>query len=273
MNPKARALRVALEAARAAGQILIERRNRIRKIKFKGMRDIVTDADFAANHAIRAILHQEFPDHAILSEEDPPPQTRSRRADFLWVIDPLDGTTNYARGYPIYAVSIALAERGRPQVGVVYDPLRDECFTAVRGEGAFLNRVRLSASRVAALEDAIIGFELPREQGLREQGLQWFGALIAESMSGRIGGSAALSLCYVGAGRLDAYFHPALSPWDVAAGVLVAREAGARVAHLDGHAATLRGGDYLAANKKFFPAILRRVSELAQSGQVVDRRT
>lgn len=264
MTLMARALRVAVEAARAAGQVLVQRRNGTREIKLKGLRDIVTDADFAANRAIRAILHQEFPDHAILSEEDPPPETGRSGARFLWVIDPLDGTTNYARGYPIYAVSIALAERGHPRVGVVYDPLRDECFTAVRDQGAFLNRVRLRASRVATVEDAIVGFELPRAQALREQGLQWFATLVADSMTGRIGGSAALSLCYVGAGRLDAYLHPSLSPWDVAAGVLVAREAGARVVHLDGRAATLRGGDYLAANKKLFPAIFQRAQSLAR---------
>ncbi len=262
MNQNAHALQVALDAARVAGRILSRRRGFTREIKFKGMRDIVTDADFAANRAIQDILRKEFPAHAVLSEEDAHPEAQITRTEFLWIVDPLDGTTNYARGYPVYAVSIALAERGRAQVGVVYDPLRDECFYATRGEGAFLNGVKIQASQVSKLENAAIGFELPREQTLREQGLRWFASLVARSTTGRIGGSAALSICYVGTGRLDAYFHPSLSPWDVAAAILIAREGGARVTHLDGRAATLRGGGYLVASKKFFPAMFREVSKL-----------
>jgi len=266
MNQHTETLQVAMEAARVAGKILVERRTQTREIKFKGVRDIVTDADLAANRSIQARLRREFPSHAILSEEDTQPTTRLSRAEFLWVIDPLDGTTNYARDFPLYAVSIALAERGRPLVGVVYDPLRDECFHAVRGEGAFLNGVPIRASQVSKLADAAIGFELPRDQDLREESLGWFASLVSRSTTGRIGGSAALSLCFVGAGRLDAYFHPSLSPWDVAAGILIAREAGARVTHLDGRAATLRGGGYLAASRKFFPTMLKEVRKLASSG-------
>ena len=262
MNQNSRILHVALEAARAAGSILVERRTRTREIRFKGARDIVTDADLAANRAIKELLGQHFPADAILSEEDPPPTARLAHAERLWIIDPLDGTTNYARDFPLFCVSIALTERGRSLVGVVYDPLRDECFHAVRGEGAFMNATPIRASQVSKLEDAAIGGELPREQELREQALGWFASLVSRSMTGRIGGSAALSLCYVGAGRLDAYFHPSLSPWDVAAGMLIAREAGARVRHLDGRPATLRGGGYLVANKRFFPAIRRELEKL-----------
>jgi myo-inositol-1(or 4)-monophosphatase len=261
-----RALQVAIEAARTAGRILVKRRTLTREIKVKGLRDIVTDADFAADQAIRGILQRNFPTHAVLSEEDPPPEASLSRSEFLWIVDPLDGTTNYARGYPVFSVSVALAQRGRGLIGVVYDPLQDECFYASRGGGAFLNGARIQTSLVSKFEHALIGSELAREQDLRERGLAWFAQLTSHTMSGRIGGSAAMSICYVAAGRLDAYLHLLLSPWDVAAGILIAREAGARVTHLDGRAATLRGGAYLVGNRKLFRSLLRAVRELEAGG-------
>jgi myo-inositol-1(or 4)-monophosphatase len=260
-----RALEVAVDAARTAGRILAKRRTLKREIKVKGWRDIVTDADFAANKAIRGILERAFPAHAILSEEDPRPEMSLRKSEFLWIVDPLDGTTNYSRGYPVFTVSVALAQNGRGFVGVVYDPLLDECFYATRGGGAFLNGAAIQASLVAKFEQAMLGFELARDQDLRERGLDWFAQLASRTLTGRIGGSAALSICFVGAGRLDGYLHLSLSPWDVAAGILIAREAGARVTHLDGRAATLRGGAYLAGNRKIFPSLLRAVRELEAS--------
>lgn len=257
-----RALEVAIDAARMAGRILTKRRPLTREIKIKGWRDIVTDADFAADRAIRTALETAFPDHSILSEEDPRPELSLRESDFLWIVDPLDGTTNYSRGYPTFSVSVGLAQKGHMLAGVVYDPLLDECFYAIRDGGAFLNGSPIQTSLTGKLEQALFGFELAREQELRERGLDWFGKLGSRTMTARIGGSAALSLCYVAAGRLDAYLHLALSPWDVAAGILIAREAGARVTHLDGRAATLQGGAYLAGNRKIFPSLLRAVREL-----------
>ncbi|MGB8645540.1 MAG: inositol monophosphatase family protein [Anaerolineae bacterium] len=262
----ARPLEIALKAARQAGRILVKRRDQTREIKIKGLRDIVTDADFAANRAVRAALEKAFPDHAILSEEDPHPGVSVQSAENIWVLDPLDGTTNYSRGYPVYAVSLALARRGQPQVGVIYDPLRDECYHAVRGHGAFLNDTPIRVSQVHRFEDAMLGYELSHEQGLRERGLNWFARLVTPSMTARIGGSAALSLCYIAAGRMDGYFHLSLNPWDVAAGILLVREAGGRVTHLDGSAATLRGGGYLAGNRKFLPVMLKAIREL-QAGE------
>ncbi len=262
MNQHAHTLQVALDAARTAGTVIKLRRSETREIKSKGLRDIVTDADLAANRAIYDILHKEFPEHSILSEEDPHPELRIRRGECLWIVDPLDGTTNYSRGYPVYSVSLALVEHGRPQVGVVYDPLRDECYYATQGEGAFLNGAKIQASRISKIEDTVIGTELPRDQELRERGMRLFSGLAARCMSARLGGSAALSLCYVGAGHLDAYFHLDLHTWDVAAGILIAREAGARVTHFDGRAATVQGGTYLLANRRFFPAFIRTIKEL-----------
>jgi myo-inositol-1(or 4)-monophosphatase len=257
-----RALEVAEDAARAAGRILAKRRTLTREIKVKGWRDIVTDADFAANKTIRGILERAFPTHSILSEEDLHPDISLHKSEFLWIVDPLDGTTNYSRGFPVFAVSVGLAHKGQGLVGVVYDPLLDECFYATRGGGAFLNGAPIRASLIAKLEQGLLGFELARDQELRERGLNWFAQLSSRTMTARIGGSAALSICYVGAGRLDAYLHLSLSPWDIAAAILIAREAGARVTHLDGRSATIRGGAYLAGNRKIFPSFLRAVREL-----------
>lgn len=250
---------VALRAAMAAGHVLITKFYQARHVSFKGYRDIVTDADFAADHAARKILRRAYPTHAIQSEEDtmPPP-----RAESIWVMDPLDGTSNYARNLPIFCVSLALVRRGQPVVGVVLDPMRRECFFSERGRGAFLNGQRIHSSRVSALPNAITSYELAREPGLRALGLKMFAHLAMQSHTARVGGSAALSLCYVGAGRLDTYMQLTLAPWDVAAGILILREGGARVTHLDGKPATLKGGAYLAGAPKIFPEFFRQVQTL-----------
>ncbi len=247
---------IALRAAIAAGRVLEKKFYAAREVRSKGYRDIVTDADFAADRAARRIVQRAFPQHAILSEEDaaPPP-----RAEYVWIMDPLDGTTNYARRIPIFSVSLALTRRGQPLVGVVYDPLRRECFFAERGRGAFLNGIKIRASHIDSLERAVVGYELAREPKLRARGLNLFAQLANTSITARIGGSAALSLCYVGAGRLDTYMQLTLSPWDVAAGILIAREGGARVTHLDGKPATLKGGAYLASAPKLFPEFFKQV--------------
>jgi myo-inositol-1(or 4)-monophosphatase len=250
---------IALRAAIAAGRVLEQKFHETRKVQSKGYRDIVTDADFAANRTARRRLERAFPTHSILSEEDAPP---GARAEFEWIIDPLDGTTNYARRIPIFCVSLALTQRGQSVLGVVYDVLRRECFYAERGRGAALNGVPVRASRTAALDSAVIGFEFSREPALRAKGLRLFHHFAMQSVTGRVNGSAALSLCYIGAGRLDTYMHLTLQPWDVAAGILIAREGGARVTHLDGRAATLKGGAYLAAGPKLFPEFFAQIQAL-----------
>lgn len=258
-RPSSREGEVALHAAIAAGRVLKNKFYEEREIHSKGYRDIVTDADIAADRAARAIVQRAFPDYGILSEEDKTPLSK---AASIWMIDPLDGTTNYSRRIPIFAVSLALTRRGQPLVGVVYDPLRAECFYGERGCGAFLNGRRLHASQVDSFDRAVIGFELAREQAVRERGLQWFAHFAAQSVTARVGGSAALSLCYIGAGRLDAYIQLSLAPWDVAAGILIAREGGARVTHLDGQPASLRGGAYLAAAPKLFSKFFEEIKRL-----------
>jgi myo-inositol-1(or 4)-monophosphatase len=250
---------IALRAAFAAGRVLQKKFYEPRTVHSKGFRDIVTDADLAADRAARKILTRAFPTYAILSEED---RTPPARAEYQWVMDPLDGTTNYARRIPIFCVSLALTRRGQPLVGVVYDPLRRECFFAERGRGAYLNGTRIRASAIAVLEQAVVGYELAREPRLREAGLKVFARIAAQSITARIGGSAALSLCYIGAGRLDAYLQLTLAPWDVAAGILIARQAGARVTHLDGKPASLKGGAYLAGAPRVFPDFFKQVTSV-----------
>ena len=248
--------KIALRAAFAAGRVLKQKFYGARAVQSKGFRDIVTDADFAADHAARRILERAFPALAILSEED---KIQAPTAEFVWMMDPLDGTTNYARQVPVFSTSLALTRRGQSIVGVVYDPLRGECFFAERGRGAFLNGTRIHASKVASMEHAVAGYEFAREPQLRALGLKLLAHVAMQSTTARIGGSAALSLCYIAAGRLDTYMQLTLFPWDVAAGILIAREAGARVTHLDGKTATLKGGAYLAGAPRLFPEFFRQV--------------
>ena len=230
-----------------------------REISFKGYRDIVTDADFAADHAARQILQRAFPTYAVLSEEDAAPPAR---AEYIWIMDPLDGTSNYARNIPIFCVSLALTRRGQPLVGVVFDPMRRECFFAERGRGAYLNGQRIHASRVSALPDAIVSDRARANPNSANLGLKMFSHFASQSQTARVGGSAALSLCYIGAGRFDTYMQLTLAPWDVAAGILILREGGAHVTDLQGKPATIQGGTYLAGAPKIFPEFFRQIQTL-----------
>ncbi len=250
---------IALRAAIGAGRVLRKKFYEPRQVKSKGYRDIVTDADFAANRVARSLIERNFPAHNILSEEDPAPTDKS---EYVWMIDPLDGTSNYARQFPIFGVSIALARRGQPIVGVVYDPMRQECFYAERSHGAFLNGAHIHASALDSFDNAIIGYELQRDPKLRARGLEMFRHFALQGTTARIGGAAALSLCYIGAGRLDTYMQLTLAPWDVAAGILIAREGGASVTHLDGKPATLKGGAYLAGAPKLFPKFFSQIQQM-----------
>ena len=258
-TPTTRAGEIALRAAIAAGRVLQKKFYETREVRSKGFRDIVTDADFAADRAARAILAQAFPEYAVLSEEDSAPPKSS---EYTWIVDPLDGTTNYARRIPIFSVSLALTRRGQPIVSVVYDPLRRECFFAERGRGAFLNGVKIRASKIATLDRAVIGYELARAPELRALGSKLFAHFSQQGVTARAGGSAALSLCYIAAGRLDTYMQLTLSAWDVAAGILLIREAGGRVTHLDGKAATLNGGSYFAGAPRVFPEFINQVNQV-----------
>lgn len=259
-----RRLQTARRAARAAGQVVREKLGDVREIKSKGKRDIVTDADFAAERTVRAILHANFPHDDFLSEEDAAETrqglwARVEAADSarLWVVDPLDGTTNYAQHLPCFAVSIALYQAGAVQIGVVYDPLRREMFAAERGRGAFLNGKRIAVSAKRRFENAVVGTEWARDQKLRERTAAIFSRIVARATTGRALGSAALSLCYVAAARFDAYFHLSLSPWDVAAAALIIEEAGGRVTTLTGEPWNVHSKGYVVSNGYLHSQMMR----------------
>ncbi|MCL4396281.1 MAG: inositol monophosphatase [Chloroflexi bacterium] len=257
-------LETAITAARTAGKILRQKLNARREVHAKGRRDIVTDADYAADRAVRSVCRARHPKDHFLSEED----SAERRGELwrlveeneeerLWVVDPLDGTTNYARRLPSFCVSIALYQRRAVQIGVVYDPLCDELFAAERGAGALLNERRMVVSTTRRFAHAVIGTEWARGQKPRERTAEVFARMVGRATTARVFGSAALSLCYVGAARLDGYFHLSLSPWDMAAAALIVEEAGGRVSTIDGKRWDLHSQGYIASNGHLHRQLLK----------------
>lgn len=246
-------LDTAIEAARAAGQEIIRRWPQERDVRSKGFRDIVTDADLAAQEALIAIIRARFPQHGILSEEGLAP---TNDADTVWVLDPLDGTTNYARRLPSFSVSVAVARRDALIVGVVYDPLRDYIFCAERGAGATWNGQRLRVSQVDDLGQAVAGVDFAREPAIRSSQMATMVVCSERIRTFRSFGSAALGLCFVAAGWLDAYFHLSLAPWDVAAGALMVTEAGGAITSTDGKPWSYTQPRCLATNGKLHSEFL-----------------
>jgi myo-inositol-1(or 4)-monophosphatase len=238
-------LQTAIEAAKRAGQIIVERYSARREVAFKGHRDIVTDVDTAAEAAVLDMIRARFPDHAILSEEAGGSGIGS---GYTWVVDPLDGTTNYAHRIPVFSVSIGVLEAGEPLVGVVYEPLRDQMFVAERGGGARLNDVPIYVSRVANFGHTLVGLDWARHDAERERVLACLCEIAPRCGSVRALGSAALGLTYVAAGVLDAYFHLSIKPWDTAAGILLIAEAGGRCTTLEGEPYHVDSPSLLATN-------------------------
>ena len=246
-------LETAIEAARAAGQEILRRLPQERDVRSKGFRDIVTDADLAAQETLTAIIRSRFPHHGILSEEGLVP---SSDADTIWVLDPLDGTTNYARRLPCFSVSIAVARGNDLVTGVVYDPSRDHVFCAERGAGATLNGKRLRVSEVDDLGQAAAGLDFAREPAVRSSLVATMVVCSERIRTLRSFGSAALGLCYVAAGWLDAYFHFSLAPWDVAGGALIVMEAGGTITETNGKPWSYTQPRCLATNGKLHSAFL-----------------
>lgn len=248
-------IELAKRAAQRAGSVLAEMYQRPMDVRIKGERDIVTEADLAAEQVVIEEILAGSPDAWIISEE-----THSKRlADAdrpTWYIDPLDGTTNYARGLPSFSVSIAMALGGELVCGAVYDPLHDHLFWAERGGGAWLNDRRLQVSDTQELIHGILLLDWPRDQVIRQQSARALATLVPLTEAVRSTGSAALSLCYVAAGWADLYFQYTLMPWDVAAGILIIEEAGGRVSGIDGRPFTLEQPDWLATNGRLHEAVL-----------------
>jgi myo-inositol-1(or 4)-monophosphatase len=262
-------LNIAIRAARAAGAII----NRaaldldVLKIAAKGTNDFVTEVDRAAEQAIIDVLLEAYPGHGILAEESGR-ERGARSSDFTWIIDPLDGTTNFIHGLPVYAVSIALAFRGKIEQAVVYDPARNDLFYASKGRGAFLNDRRLRVSKRTRMADALIGTGFPFRRGDNfKRYLKMFEEVMQHCAGMRRPGAAALDLCYVAAGWYDAFFETGLSPWDVAAGSLMITEAGGLVGNFTGEADYLYQREIVAGNPKIYAQL---VQTLAPYSRVIE---
>jgi len=250
-------LNVAVMAARRAGSALIKKMVNLEKLKVeqKGHNDFVSEADLAAEKAIINCILKHYPDHAILAEES----GVQGESDTVWIIDPLDGTTNYLHGFPVFAVSIGVQVSGRMEHAVVYDPLRQELFTATRGQGAHLEGRRIRASGQKLLERSLIGTGFPFRQADADLQpyLDMLGKVVRSSAGVRRPGAAALDLAYVAAGRLDGFWETGLAPWDLAAGSLLIREAGGIVSGLDGSEDFLDSGHILTGTPKIYAALAK----------------
>ena len=241
------ACRTLIEAmAREAGALLLERLHDRHTVQYKGEINLVTEADRLSEALIVERIRREFPGHDILTEESP---ETANGSGFRWIIDPLDGTTNYAHGYPVFSVSIALEVKGVIRLGAVYNPMLDELFTADKGAGAFLNGRRLNVSRTERLSRSLLATGFPydiRED--RNNNINYFKVMILSAQAVRRTGSAALDLAYIAAGRFDGFWELKLMPWDTAAGWLLVEEAGGCVTDLRGDPYQLHSPNILASN-------------------------
>lgn len=254
-------LTMAVRAARAAGTVISRATDHVPDltIESKQRNDFVSEVDRQAEHAILDILKRAYPDHHFLGEESG--DTGSDSSDYRWIIDPLDGTTNFLHGLPHYAVSIALEYQGRLELGVIYNPVNQELFTAERGGGAFLNNRRIRVAGSRSLEGALLGTGFPfRADQDVERYLKTFRALHGPLSGIRRAGSAALDLAYVASGRLDGFWEFGLLPWDMAAGILLVREAGGIVIDFSGKEEFMTSGNVIAANPKITHAMLKAIS-------------
>jgi myo-inositol-1(or 4)-monophosphatase len=253
-------LNIAKRAALSAGKIILRYFERLDRIvaSEKRRNDFVSEADIQAEHEIIKILRKTYPNHSILAEESG--LLPAFEEDFQWIIDPLDGTTNFLHGLPHFAVSIAFRHKYRLEAGVVYDPIRQEMFTAARGEGAQLNEHRIRVRAVTDLGSALLGTGFPMRYPHHVQAyLSMFAGLFGQCAEIRRAGSAALDLAYVAAGRLDGFWEIGLNEWDLAAGVLLVQEAGGLVGDFGGGHDFLKTGNIVAASPKVFKALLQSI--------------
>ena len=250
---------VALSAARAAGRVHLQRLSRIKVTRKTNAIDLVTEADHESERAVIRTLNRAFPGHAILAEES---GANARTSEHRWIIDPLDGTTNFAHGFPQFCVSIAYERRGRLELGVVFDALKRELFIAERGRGARLNARPIHVSATPSLDRALLATGFPYDRRERRNFyFTFWEAFMMRTQGVRRTGSAALDLCYVACGRVDAFWEFGLRPWDVAAGALIVTEAGGRVTNLDGSALDLDARKILASNGKVHRATRETIAK------------
>lgn len=248
---------IGVQAARAAGNIIMRAMDRLDSIKIteKNPNDYVTDVDNKAEQEIISIIHKAYPNHGILGEES----GASGDDDYQWIIDPLDGTRNFIHGFPHFAVSIGITQKNKLEHAVIYDPVRQELFTATRGKGAQLNEHRIRVSTRKNLEDCLLGTGFPYRHSAAHRAayLNTLQAIIPLAGDVRRAGSAALDLAYVACGRLDGFWEMGLKTWDIAAGILLIKEAGGMVTEMDGTENYLQTGNILAANPKIVKPLLK----------------
>ena len=251
-----RASEVARDAARRAGQVLMDRFHMDKEVSFKSRGNIVTDVDTLVEGEILEILGREYPDMGILAEE-----SAGARADagYVWIVDPLDGTRNYASGIPFFSVVVGLALDGEVLIGVNYDPARDEMFEAERGKGAFLNGRPIRISEKSSIEDCIIGMDLSYNNDGAINGLDVIRSIWPGMQTARIMGSSALGIAYAAAGRTDLYFHHQLEPWDQVAGMLLVEEAGGTITDRTGKRANLYSDGLIASNSTLHAEFMHRI--------------
>jgi myo-inositol-1(or 4)-monophosphatase len=247
----AKLLAVAESAARSGAAELVAWRDKFTS-REKSARDLVTDGDLASQRAVEAVIREHFPDHGFLGEESPNRQQLNH--PYCWVVDPLDGTTNYVHGFPFYAVSVAVVYEGQLAAGAIFDPTSDECFTAGRGLGSRLNGQPITVSKVTSLDQALVAVSFPPHPRPDSPDIQAFMRVSPECQAVRRTGSAAINLAYVACGRLDAHWAHFIHSWDSAAGMLLVEEAG-------GVVSSFAGGPYDVANGDYFVAGTRELYE------------
>ena len=262
---------IAVRAARAAGDIIVRNMDRLDRIKVvtKQNNDFVSDVDHLAEQTIIATIHEAYPEHGILAEES---GTQAEDSEFQWIIDPLDGTTNFLHGFPQFSVSIALKYKNRLEVGVIYDPLAQELFVASRGNGATLNEKKIRVTGHKGLTNALLGTGFPYyDQSYLDTYLETMKALMQKTAGLRRPGSAALDLAWLAAGRIDGFWEFNLKAWDIAAGALIVREAGGIVSDFENRDGYLESGDIIAAAPKVFPDMIRIIQEKVNASDYLKR--
>jgi myo-inositol-1(or 4)-monophosphatase len=249
--------------AREAGALLIHHFHQGLKIEYKGDADLVTAADRASETLIRERVSKQCPAHDVLGEEQ---GLKDRGSEYRWYVDPLDGTTNFAHGYPVFAVSMGLEHRSRDEeamiAGVVYDPTRDELFSAERGQGAQLNGKPIHVSKAAQLKECLLATGFPSHKRHKNPNIFFYHQITLKTHGVRRAGSAALDLCNVACGRFDGFWEFNLSPWDTAAGVFIVEEAGGRVTRFDGSRFELNSSETLASNGLLHEALVHEFEEI-----------
>jgi myo-inositol-1(or 4)-monophosphatase len=244
---------VAIAAARAAGEVLKRGFGRNQNVRYKGEVDLVTEADEKAEQKIKEVLQEAFPNYGILTEES---GRLEGQGEACWIVDPLDGTTNYAHELPIFATSIALQREGEVVLGVVHDPMAEETYLAKRRGGATLNGQTIKVSGTDELIRALLATGFPYDRQDMQPALDLFGHFAVLSQSMRRLGSAALDLCYLAAGRLDGYYERGVWPWDIAAGTMILEEAGGKVTDYQGRTLDLEGREIVASNGPLHPSLI-----------------